>query len=91
MVEPWISGPTRQCNLDLVRDLGGEVMERKCRDETHHRLRDSTRHDKKIRMARLRQVGQPIDSPCHRDKPPGVTKVVENARMDPQLQGLRGS
>lgn len=41
-------------------------------------------------MARLRQFGQPVHSPGHKDKPPGVTKAVENAWMNPQLQRLRG-
>lgn len=76
--------------MDFVRNLGGEIMEGQRRDETNYHLRDSTRHDQEIQMARLRQFGQPVHSPGHRDKPPGVTKALENAWMDPQLQRLRG-
>jgi hypothetical protein len=42
---------------EIAGTLNSFAPERESRDETDDCLRDSTGHDKKIRQARLRQIG----------------------------------
>ena len=90
MVESWITSPPRQRNMDFMRNLSCDAVKGQGRDQADHSLRNATRYDDEIRLARLWQIGQPIHSASHRNEPARVAKPVENTGVDTQLQGARG-
>jgi hypothetical protein len=81
-VEPGLFCTTWYSHIDLVRNLGRNSMERQGGNEADHALWHPACDGGKVRVAKLRQVGKPLQPAADLVQPSGLPEAVENARMD---------
>ena len=90
MLQPWGFCATPESDVDLVGDLGRDLVDRQGRDQADDGLGNPAPDRDQVGASERREVREPEKSTPELLQHSGIPHGVEGARMHPQIERLHG-